>query len=75
MYTSASGYGVRVYHFNHTLDAKPKGYIREDLYYATLIRKGCLLQDAQILHQTIVHDILHNLVDEINLTAVQIGVV
>ena len=61
--------------FNDLANAHPDGEIGEDLHDAALVGKGRLLKDRQILHHTVMNDVLHDLVDKINLAAVQIRVV
>ena len=48
-------------------DAHPDGEIGKNLHDAALICKRRLLQDRQILHHAVVDDVLHDLVDEIDL--------
>lgn len=56
---------------NGFTDTHPEGQIGEDLHYAALVRKRRLLQHRKVFHQTVVDDILHDLVDEVNLSAVE----
>ena len=74
-FLSASRCCVGVDLFNRPAYAEPDGQVGEDLHDAALIGEGRLLQDGQILHHAVMHDVFHDLVYEINLTAVQIRVV
>ena len=67
-------HGVGVEPVDGLFDPRPEGQIREDLHDAATVGEGRLLQDAQILHQPVVDDVLHDLVHEIDLSAVQADV-
>ena len=60
---------------NHTLDSCPKGQICENLHDAAPIREGRLLEHRQILHHAVVDDVLYDLVDKVDLPAVQVDIV
>lgn len=57
---------------DHSLDSHPNRKIIKDLDDTALIRKGCFLKDRHIGQHTILDDVLDNLVDKINLSAVQL---
>lgn len=58
---------------NDTLAPRPQGQVREDLHNAPLISKGRLLEHGQIFHHSVVNDVLHDLIDKVDLSAVQIS--
>lgn len=60
---------------NNTLDSSPRGQVSKDLYDASPIREGRLLEYRQILHDPVMDDVLHALIDKVDLPAVQVDVV
>lgn len=57
------------------LDTRPQRKIGKHLHNTALIGKYSLLQDRQVLHHSIVHDIFNNLVDKVDLTIIQIHLI
>ena len=75
LHISKSRRCVSVDPVNDTFDATPEGQIGKHLHDTPLIGKGWLLEDRQVLHHAVVDDVLHDLVDEVDLPAVQVGVI
>ena len=67
--------GVCVYLVDDFFDADPYRYIGKYFNDAALIGEGRLLQNGHILHQSVMNDILHDLIDKIDLTAVEVHVI
>ena len=67
--------GIGVDPVDDAEDSGPQAHIRKDLRDAALILERRLPQNAQVLHQTVLHDVLYDLVHEVNLSAVQLRVV
>lgn len=59
--------------FNGLANTKPYTQICKDLYDASLICKKRLLQNGEVFHHAIVHDVLDDLIHEVNLSAVKFG--
>ena len=66
--------GVGVDPVNHALDSSPQGQVCEYLYDTSPICEGRFLKHRQILHDPVMDDVLHNLVDEVDLPAVQVDI-
>lgn len=66
---------IRVDPVDHCPDAQPEGEVCEHLHHTALAGKRRTLKDRRVFHQSIVEDVLHDMVDKIDLTAVQAGVV
>ena len=47
---------------NDTLNTKPHGQVGKDFHNATVVCKRCALQHRQVLHKTVMNNILHDLV-------------
>ena len=60
---------------NSGIDALPDIEVREHIHNAAPVGERSLLQNRHVLQQTVMDNILHNLVYKINLTAVQTGVI
>lgn len=61
--------------FNGLANAKPDAQICKDLYDASLVCKRWFLQNREVLHRAIVYDVLDNLVDKVNLSAVEVSTI
>ena len=57
---------------NHCPNAQPNGEVGEHFHNTALVGERCLLEDRQVLHHAILDNVLHNLVDKINLAAIQL---
>ena len=64
---------IRIHLINHSLDSHPHGQIGENVDDAALIGEWRLLQDGHVFQETVVDDVLHDLVHEVDLAAVQLG--
>ena len=60
---------------DHALNPGPQRQIGEDLHDTPLVGEGRLLEHRQVFHHAVVDDVLHDLVDKVDLSAVQIDVV
>ena len=60
---------------NDILDPRPQRQVGEDLDDTSLIGKGRLLEHRQIFHHSVVDDVLHDLIDKVDLPAVQVDIV
>lgn len=60
---------------DHAFDALPQGQVGEHLHNAATVSKGWFLQNGQVFHHTVVDDVLHDLVDKVDLPGVQAGIV
>lgn len=67
--------GVGIDPVDDTFDPSPQGQICENLHDTSTICEGRFLKHRQILHDSIMDNILHDLVDEVDLPAVQIDIV
>ena len=61
--------------FNGLANTKPYTQICKDLYDASLICKRRLLQNGEVFHHAIMYDVLDNLVDKVNLSAVEVSTI
>lgn len=61
--------------FNGLANTKPYTQICKDLYDASLVCKRWFLQNREVLHRTIMYDVLDNLVDKVNLSAVEVSTI
>lgn len=61
--------------FNGLANTKPYTQICKDLYDASLICKRRLLQNGEVFHHAIMYDVLDNLVNKVNLSAVEVSTI
>ena len=61
--------------FDYFPNAHPHIQNREDFHNASAICEWCFLQNGEVFHHSIVNNVLYDLIDEINLTAVKIDVI
>ena len=66
---------ICIHLINHSFNPHPHGKIGENVDDAALIGERRLLEHGHILHQSIMYDVFHNLIHEINLSAVQLRVI
>ena len=59
---------------NYALDPAPQCEVSEYLHNAAAIGKGRLLKNRQIFHHAILHNVFHDLIYEINLSAIKIRI-
>lgn len=67
--------GIGVDPVDHRFDSQPQGQVGEHLHHAALVGEGWFLKNGQVFHHTVAHNVLHDLVDKVNLPAVQICVI
>lgn len=61
--------------FNGLANTEPYTQICKDLYDTSLICERRLLQNREVFHHAIVHDVLNDLVHKVNLSAIEIGTI
>ena len=61
--------------FDYFPNAHPHIQVRKDFNNAATICEWCFLQDREVFHHPVVNDVLHDLINEIDLTAIKIHVI